>query len=248
MMVRRAIVLVTWICAGHAVAALLFLSLINVPDSNAPMLLLSALLIVSIVVVVAITDGAAVAWLQPAAPRRAVTQAFRRGVVALVCGAAFYALLAWIAWRAGGWHSGHAGELDAWWIATFDSARTAWLHRTIRGALFALRDIVGVSLALALFCSILLYGFQTAISMRWLRAGLSRIQLGTVALAMVVLVVLPWRLVAWRPAQLPSTWIEPAFVSVKLVITYLIIQIGWTLMLIVATRSVRPPVKHEWVG
>jgi hypothetical protein len=64
--------------------------------------------------------------------------------------------------------------------------------------------------------------------------------------SVLVLFVLPWRAIGWRPAQLPPTWIESVFVATRLVITYLLVHIGWTTMLIAAARSVVSGRRRPW--
>ena len=46
-------------------------------------------------------------------------------------------------------------------------------------------------------------------------------------LAIVLLVALPWRAIDWRPAALPPTWLEPAFVGLKLAVIYVLLNLGW---------------------
>jgi hypothetical protein len=70
--------------------------------------------------------------------------------------------------------------------------------------------------------------------MRWLRASVSRRQLGVVALAIVLLVAVPWRAVAWRPRGLSPNAAEVVFVATKLSLLYVIAHVGWLLMLFVA--------------
>jgi hypothetical protein len=45
--------------------------------------------------------------------------------------------------------------------------------------------------------------------------------------------------VFWRPKGLPATWLEPAFVLVKLAVIYLLANIGWALVLRAGARPAR---------
>jgi hypothetical protein len=43
--------------------------------------------------------------------------------------------------------------------------------------------------------------------------------------------------VYWRPGFLPPTWFEPAFVAVKLLVFYLVANLGWALALKVTAAA-----------
>jgi hypothetical protein len=235
---RRAAMVVTWLCAGHAIAGGLFVALVNVPDANAALLAGSALLVVAIVAVLALTDATALQWFARGTTlRAAIGRAARAGVPALLAAVLLYAAIAAGVHAGDRWHAARSGEIDAWILSVFGSTRTAWVHRGLDALWFALGAIVGVSLALALFSALIVAGVRALFSVAWVRAACSRAQLGTVALAVVVFVALPWRAAHWRPEGLPPDWTEVAFVAVKLGAIYLLAHIGWALMLFVAGRT-----------
>jgi hypothetical protein len=236
-MTGRAACLLGWLCLGHALAAGLYVLLINVPDANIPVLLASLLLAVALVFIAGVTNVTAVVSLAQNRPLRgALWTGVRRGLPAAILALLVYAAVRFLTGAGYDWYRAHAGQVDAWWMATFDSTRTAWLHRAIAAFLFVLRDVVGLSLGVAVLCAVALGGWRGAGTTAWIGAAFSRRQLGIVAVAVILFAALPWRAIGWRPAQLPSTWLEPAFVGVKLVVAYVLANLGWGLVLTVGAR------------
>jgi hypothetical protein len=235
---RRGLVLLLWLCGGHAIAAGLYASLINVPDANVSLLIASALLVMAVLLTVGVTNATAVAWFTPSTGfRAALGGAIRRGLPALLVALVVFAVVWWSAAQLDAWHRAHRGEIDAWLMATFGTARTMWAHRVVGVVVFVLGAIVAVSMALAVFSAVVLDGFRALLSARWVAAAWSRAQLGIVALAVVIFFVLPWRAVGWRPGGIPPAWVEVAFVATKLTVVYVVAHVGWALMLFVASRS-----------
>jgi hypothetical protein len=252
-MSRRGVLLWLWVSAGHASAAALAGALIYVPDANATLLALSALLVVSVVLTIAVTDATAILLAsRHSAFRTAWPAAVRRGLPALAPAALAY-LAVWLAaTRLGDWHTAHAGEIDAWLMATFGSPRTTWVHTAIDVLVFVLSSVIGVSAGLAVLSAGTRGGLPAVFSPRWIATALSRRQLGAVGLVMVLFVVLPLRLLEWRPDVVSARW-EPAFVGIKLSALYLIVHAGWTLLLWVAATPDRPPLEEtaaarHWVA
>lgn len=229
-----------WLAVGHAVAFALYVALINVPDANIPMLLLTALLIITSVLTVALTEATVIGWLQSRdSLLQATTRGWKRAVPALLTGLALVAGIWTLASSADVWHEDHTGEIDAWAIATFDLAATGWLHRVIDAVLFVFCWIVGLSLGLSALCAFVLRGLPGGLlSGTWFRQAFSRMQLASVGMVVLTCFVLPWRAMDWRPARLPSTWVELAFVGAKLAALYLVAHAGWTVLLLVAGRPV----------
>jgi len=226
-----------WLIGGHAAAGALYVALINVPDSNALMLGLSALLALLLLYTLATVEATAVAWLVPGATLRA---ALGRGVRAMPVVLAALALAGACQILADGLEAyarARAGEIDAWLIAAWDVMPTAWVHRTIAAAAFVLRWVVGVSLAVAALSAGIAGGPGRLLSTAWLRAGLSGQQLGLTAAALVLFVALPWRIAGWRPVWVPPTWIEVAFVALKLGALVVVGHVGWLLVLFAGVRG-----------
>lgn len=228
---KRALTILACLLVGHAVAAGLFWWFVNVPESNAAMLALSSAVIILLVVVLGWTEAAAVLlWDPTCAFRRAARRAF--GVLpAFVAGLLVFAFFWWITASADAWATEYSGEIDAWWMAKTGSAKTAWIHSGLGIALWLVRYVIGVSLALAVLAAGAQRGAGALVSVRWLRAGLSQRQLGAIGLAMLVLVWLPLRATYWRPGFVPPTIIETVFVAAKLGLLYVILNAGWALIL-----------------
>ncbi len=226
-MIGRLPALVVWLAVGHAVIGGFYWALINVPESSVFMLVLSGILVVLIAGSAGwVSMTALFVWL----PGTAWREAMRRGARAVpgfVAGLVFFAAIWWVVGLAADWFAMRSGEIDAWMMMRFRSPNTAWLHRTIALVLAVVRDIVGLSLAVALAAWVGAKGWRQLLGSSWIRAALSRRHLATVGLAIVLLVALPWRAIDWRPAALPPTWLEPAFVGLKLAVIYVLLNLGW---------------------
>lgn len=238
---KRLALITAWLTAAHGVLGLIYWALLNVPESNVWMLGLSATLALVIAGGAAWTEvGAALAWQSGVsmgqALRRAASRLHAFAPFLLVCGAFVLAT-----GQAAGWLARHRGEIDAWLIATFGWTQTAWLHTGLTVLLEFLRSIVGVSLALAVMAACARRGLGEVMYLRWVRAGLSRAQLGRTGLAMVLLVALPWRAVYWRPGWLPPNTIEVVVAGAKLLVIVLLMNLGWALTLRAAALGAAPP-------
>ena len=71
----------------------------------------------------------------------------------------------------------------------------------------------------------------------WVRAGLSRDQLMLTAAAMTLLIALPWQGITWRPRGLPPTWWQPVFATAKLTVIFVVMNIGWLVVLLAGARN-----------
>lgn len=230
-MIRRVLVIVSWLLAGHALLAAGYWGLLNVPESSVWMLALSALLCLVLIVGAGWIDmTAAFAWL-PGVPLR---QACRRGAAAVpgfVLGLIVYAAIWWAADGAGEWTGVRSGEIDAWLMMRTGSPNTAWVHRALGITLAILRDIVGLSVAVALAIFAGAGGWHELMRTRWLRAAFSRRQIATIGLAVVLLIAMPLRAVYWRPTSLPASGVEVAFVTAKLLVISVLVALGWAYVL-----------------
>lgn len=236
-MTRKAVALVAWLVTGHAALVGMFWGLLNVPESNAAMLTLSVVTVFALVVAGALVEGTAGTWLLP---QRTFREALRAGVgsgpalvAALVLFGGFWSLGGLL----DGWHEARRGQIDAWLIATFNAPDATWPHRGLDVAVFLVRAVLGVSLAVAVFFAWLEGGFRAMLRPAWLGAGLSRDQVTLVAIGMTLFVALPWQFVYWRPADLPVTWVQPAFAAGKLALIFLSMNVGWLLCLLAGARN-----------
>ncbi|MCL4846343.1 MAG: hypothetical protein KJ066_07410 [Acidobacteria bacterium] len=222
-----------WLAAGHAAAAALYWALINVPETNAMMLALSALLFIAIVCVAAVVNLTALASLASReGPWRHVRSSLPRVPWFLAALLVFWAFSG-VAGRLDAWHAATRGELDAWLIARFDLTTSGWLHAAVGWAAWILRWGFGVSLAVALAATPL----AVPRSWRgWPLRGLDWRALGLTAVSLWGLAWLPWQAADWRPASLPPTWVEVAFAAGKLAAIYAVATAGWLLVLGAAAR------------
>ena len=228
---RRATAIVACLLAGHTAAAGLFWALVNVPESNVLMLGLSAALVAAILVALGWTQTTALlAWRPDVTLGAAARRGLRAAPVFLVA-AAVFAVVWWVTERADVWLADHAGEIDAWLIATFEVTSAAWVHRALDVVLFLLRYAAGVSLGVALLGAGAREGWAGLRRLGWLRAGLSRRHLGLVGAAMTLLVFLPFQAAYWRPEALPPNAAEVVFAALKLGAIFLAANVGWALVL-----------------
>ena len=222
---------------GHAIVGALCWALVNVPESNVAMLMLSAILIVAIVACAGWVEAAGVlAWLTDERPLVVARRAIR-GVPAFVVALLLFTAIWWLTGRALAWHDAHAGEIDAAVMSRFGSARTAWVHLVYTWTIRFVRWALGLSLALSLLSAGAALGPRAMLTRAWVTRALSPRRLIVLTALFVVFLVLPWQAVYWRPRGLPATSIEAAFVALKLGLIAIVAHIGWALMLRSTTRS-----------
>jgi hypothetical protein len=241
MSLSRASAIVGCLLGGHAVAATLCWSLVNVPESNVAMLALSVAVTGALILVLSWTERTALLAWESTVPFRRAAQRGVAGVTTFVAAALVFGLLWWLTARAEAWHAAHAGEIDAWWIAQTGSAKTGWIGAGATILLWLVRYLVGVSLAVAALSAGTILGGRAILSPGWVGRGLSLRQIGPTGLAMVVFVLLPLQAVHWRPALIPPTWVEAAFVAVRLGTIYLAVNVGWALVLRAGARAISAP-------
>jgi hypothetical protein len=235
-MVRGAGIL-AFLMIAHAVAAGAFWAFLNVPESSIWMLLLSGFLALGIVTLTGWTEGtAAAAWRRDLG----IGEAMRRGLQAVpgFFGAVVVFALFWwgteAIWR---WKAAYSGQIDAWLMSRFATPNTAWVHRAVDIALFILRYILGLSVAVGILSAAATAGSREILRGRWIKTAVSRRQIGAIGLAVVLLIALPLRAAYWRPEGLPPTTLEIAFTGGKLAFLYVVVNLGWSLVLRAAARS-----------
>lgn len=236
-MTRKALALVGWLAAGHAALLGLFWGLVNVPESNAAMLALSALTVLAGLVVAGLVEGTAAAWLLPGRTFREALRAGLTAAPALIAAILVFGACWWVGARLDAWHEAQRGPIDAWTIATFNTPDATWPHRLLDGVVFVVTEIVGVSLAIAIFFARLEGGIAAMVRPGWVRAALSRDQLTLVAIGVALFMALPWQFATWRPDGLPATWVQPAFAAAKLALIFLAMNVGWLICLLAGARN-----------
>lgn len=230
-MTRRLIAITAWLALGHAALFGLFWSLLQVPESNAAMLAVSALLVVAMIAAAGWVEATALtAWSSGASWRDALRRALPAPLAAAL-GFVVFAAIWVLAARAGTAWSSHSGEIDAWLMRHLGWTRTAGIHAAIPRVLNLVRFVGGL-VALTLVAWTLTGGFRAlAKAGGWLKAALAPKRVALAALLFYGLVWLPGKAALWRPAWLTPDWQEPAFVAVKLVALYLAANLGWAAIL-----------------
>jgi hypothetical protein len=231
-----------WLLAGHALVAGAIWGFLLIPESNVGMLLLSAITATFIVGVTGIVENAALlGWTGvyvsgTAGWRQRIGDAWRR-LPAFLAGLAIFGALWWITGRLDGWWAIHRGEIDAWLLVTFAITDASALHAAVRWFAWAVRYVVGLSLALALIRR----GTGALPRPEWLVEAVRPRRLAAIAICLLALVVVPWRLAGWRPGGLPASWVEALFVTVKLATIVLAAHVGWALVLLSAAGIAPAP-------
>jgi hypothetical protein len=232
--IRRLLVITLWIIGGYGLAAALFWALLQVPESSAWALALSAGVALAIVVVALwVTGGVLLAWRPEIAPLRAFVSGLGRAL-AVMAGALLFVAIWWLTSTAIAWHDAHAGEIDASIIARTGQSNTAWLHRTIVWTIWILRWGPGLTLALSLAGWMAARGRSALGKADWVRAALHPKRWSIVLALAALFVMLPWRFVYWRPARV-GVALEPWFVGSKLAVLILLAAVAWALMIKVVT-------------
>ncbi|MSO51385.1 MAG: hypothetical protein CK533_06000 [Acidobacterium sp.] len=113
-----------------------------------------------------------------------------------------------------------SGPINAWFIAVLGWDDVSWLFTGISWLAVWLKWVVAPMLALSLMADILSDGWRTLAGIRWITRALGPLTLGVATIAFGVLVLAPWvYLTPWRPAGLPATSVELAFIAAKLALT-----------------------------
>jgi hypothetical protein len=236
-MIRKALAVLAWLAGGHLVAAAMFWLLVNTPDSNALMVGASAALVLALVALTGTVEGTAGAWLLPGRTFREAVRDGLRAVPAFVLALVVYGGFWWITARIDAWHTAHHSEIDAWFIAKFNAPDAVWPHRVIDVFGFVVRDVLGLSMAIALLFAALEGGLRGVARLRWPGAAISRDQITLVAIGVTLFIALPWRFAGWRPNDLPVSWVQPAFAATKLSLIYAAMTVGWAICLLAGARN-----------
>ena len=237
-MITRFFSVVLWLVAGHAAVGGLYWLLLQVPESNALMLGLSALLVLVAVYLLGLVQVAG--WRILGAGDsfgRAIAEGLRRAWL-VVFPLAVFLVFWWVSGAGQDWWGAHAGEIDAWFIASLGWTNTGWVHRTADYILAFIRYGLGVALSVSLLAAIAAVGAGGIGAGWWLRGALGWRYLLVVVAALIAGCALPWYGVYWRPTSLPPTWVQPAFAAVKLFVLFLVGNVAWAFILL---KAPRPP-------
>jgi len=234
--IRRLALISAWLLVGSATWFAIFWGLLHVPESSVWMLALSAVLALALVVVAgAVLAGASAAW-DLARPPAHGLRAGVRTVPAALAAALLFGAIWWLTGLVFEWHTGIAGQIDAWVIARTGRPNARWIHFTIFWVTVWIRWSIGLALASSLLGALTTPGTSALRDGAWLRSGLSAARWLTITFWFVLLVAIPWHLVDWRPVKL-SLGVEPWFVGAKLAAIAVAMAAGWALVLRAGHRT-----------
>jgi hypothetical protein len=220
---------VAWLLVGATVGGAAYWGLLLTPESTVWSLGLSIVLAALVLAVAFVTVNAAML----AAVRRQwswqlVSQGTRQAL-ACVPPLLAAALAWWLVARGEAWVDRYAGEISAWFIATFDWADVTWLFAGVRWLGRWLRWVVIPVMALVWLRGLLTAGWRPTPGL--LREAISPVRLLVASVAFALLVWAPWTyLVPWRPTGLPLSG-EIFFVGAKLGLTALLAATGLAVMI-----------------
>lgn len=210
MTARSVLVGMTLAILGTALTAGTYWLLLNVPESNALSLMLTAVLGVLLPIVAGLTTSAVLAAAGGAGIGRALTQSVR-GLAGFAGGLVLFAGLWIITTTIDGQWTLHAGEIDAVMLRYAGTANTAWIHNGVNWLMWLVRWGVGLSLVAGLTTS----GVMRTGLLRGLGLASAPLPLAT-TIASLLTGYLLWPLAYWRPKALPTNTAELWFVGAKL--------------------------------
>ena len=230
-----------WILAGAALTGGAYWTFLITPESTIWSLAVSGLMLIVAGVLLGITiSGAIVGWRHGISAR--LLRDATNGIPALVPAAAVVGLTWWLVGGATDRVTIYSGPINAWFIARFGWDDVSWLFKGIEVLAVWAKWVVAPLLGLSAMAGILATGWRTLAGTRWITGALAPLPLGFATLAFGALVAAPWVYLApWRPAMLPATTIEIAFIGVKLSVTALLMAIGVALIIRQATWTTSTP-------
>ena len=214
---------------------------LNTPESTVWALGASAVLGLIMLIFDGLTVTGAMAILANGLSRASVMRAVR-AIPSIIPASLIVILVWWITLRAESWVVMREGQINAWFIARFGWGDVSWLFRSVHYGAMWLRWVVALMLALSLMSGFVSVGARAIAQFAWLRRALHPRTLFLSTLWFLVLIALPWKyLVPWRPAGLPPTSVELAFIVSKLSVAAVLFAVGVTLMIREASGAVPPP-------
>ncbi|MEQ1758012.1 MAG: hypothetical protein ABL986_06805 [Vicinamibacterales bacterium] len=234
-MIGRVLEVTGWLAGAALAGGGLYWGFLNAPESSAPMLALSTLLIVALAGVAAVIGSAAILRVLGQPRRSSLVQGARRAhwfLLAALCGAA----LGWVVLRADAWVGGHSGEISAWFIATLNWSDVTRLFDIERWLSAWLRWVVIPLAMLSAVAAVLEGGAGHLFSSRWLHRAWGWRSIAAGTLAFLVLIELPWRFAYWRPETGLPVSVEPAVAGARLALIALASILGAAVLLVTAAR------------
>jgi hypothetical protein len=230
-----------WILAGSALTAAVYWAFLITPESTIWTLMISAVLALLALALAGLTASGAIAmWWHGASAGSLRTAA--RSIPGVVPAALIVLIVWWLANRVETWVALRSGQISAWFIARFGWDDVSWLFATIGYLADWFRWVFAALLALSLMAGFVAIGWRALMQTAWFRRALRPRAMVAATLWFGGLIVLPWiYLVPWRPATLPPTSIELAFIVAKLSIAAILFAIGGALMIYEASRVSASP-------
>jgi hypothetical protein len=225
-----------WILVGGALTAAAYWAFLITPESTVWALVMSAMLAVAALTLAGLTAGGAIAMLWHGASFIGVKRALHS-----VPGVIPAALIVWLIWwltnRAEVWIAMRSGPINAWFIARFGWSDMSWLFTASGITADWLRWVIAALLALSLMAGFVAIGWRALGQSAWLRRALSPRAIAAATLWFGCLIALPWiYLVPWRPANVPPTSVEFAFIVAKLSVSAILFALGAALIAYEASR------------
>jgi len=216
-------------------AGALYWAFLNTPESSASMLAVSGALLLALFLVVAVGGGATVLRLSGVWWRDALVEgATRLHWFALT--AAVAAVLVWGVLRVDTWVAAYAGEISAWFIATFNWSEVSPVFTLERYLSVWLRWVVVPSGMVAALAAALKDGGSSLASASWMRAAWRWQSLAVSTAAFALLVALPWSLADRRPAIPVPVSLEAWAAGGRLLVLGAVMAIGVAIMLDTVAR------------
>jgi len=225
------VAVVAWIAGGDILSAALYWGFLNTPESNVTMLAASALLIVAVAATVAVTVSVAAFVLGEGGWSSGLFRRAVRSIPLFWLSCLPAALVWWLSRAVERWTTSHSGEINAWFIASLGWSNVSILFTLVTVVLAWIRWVVSPTLVLTLFLKLTRPQYQ-----RPVRASYRR-TLGLATAWFLLLIVLPWQLVSWRPRGVPPTWVDPAVAGVRLLVVGVAITVGIALMIRATART-----------
>jgi len=217
----RLVLVALWILVGGGAAGGVYWAFLNTPESTVWALAASALLLALALALAGVTvNGAILLWTRGPS-RQALMHALLRAPV-VVPAALIVIAIWWLTTQAEAWVTMRSGPISAWFIARLGWDDVSWLFAGVGYVAVWTRWVLAVMLATWVMAA-MMHGAKHRLSFKGM---------GLASVWFVVLIALPWiYLVPWRPAALPATTLEPAFIAAKLAVAAALIATGLALVI-----------------
>ncbi len=235
---RRLAEAAAWLAASGLMAIGLYWAFLNTPESRVTTLALSATLVLAMILVVAIGASATVLFVLGQSRGSSIAAGARRAYWFVTIAVAAAALV-WAVFQLDAWVMRHAGEISAWFIATFNLPDVSLLFRAESYLSLWLRWVVIPSGLIAALASALTKGGHALVSTTWMRAAWRWQTLAMATGAFLLLIVLPWYVVAWRPTMGVPVSMQALVAGIRLLATGVAMAVGAAIMLSTAARATR---------